>query len=243
MQIKDKVFVVDFDCTVANYDYPNGKEPWSVPGASAVLDKIHRHGGKIILSTMRSDWSKELGMFENGLSDAVAWFSDHKIPLYGIQTNPEQRSWTASPKCHGDYFIDDRNVGCPLMEFNGHMVVDWAEIDKIFFPEAVAHQQMSIETIDKEAKHINQLTPVFYMTKWREAADKYNENEKQSLTHEKWFYFTFTSAGDIIQTDTGLGAGSCVAHVRFKRLSDMYKAREEFVKAFGELAFKQALGL
>jgi len=51
---------------------------------------------------------------EDTLAPAVQWFKDNGIPLYGIQKNPTQWSWTASPKAYGQLIIDDAALGCPL---------------------------------------------------------------------------------------------------------------------------------
>ena len=48
------------------------------------------------------------------LSDAVNWFKQENIPLYGINTNPTQKYWTSSPKAYGHYMIDDSAIGVPL---------------------------------------------------------------------------------------------------------------------------------
>ena len=32
------------------------------------------------------------------LDHAIKWFDQNNIPLYGIQKDPEQESWTKSPK-------------------------------------------------------------------------------------------------------------------------------------------------
>ena len=48
------------------------------------------------------------------LTDAVHWFKENDIPLFGIQTNPEQHTWTSSPKAYGELIIDDAALGCPL---------------------------------------------------------------------------------------------------------------------------------
>jgi len=47
------------------------------------------------------------------LTDAVQWFSDNDILLYGIQKNPTQHIWTISPKAYGNLIIDDAGLGIP----------------------------------------------------------------------------------------------------------------------------------
>ena len=93
---------VDFDGTCVTHDYPRvGKDIGAVP----VLKKLTDSGHLLILNTMRS--GKEL-------DDAVQWFIDNDIPLYGVNENPTQKSWTASPKVYAHLYIDDAALGCPL---------------------------------------------------------------------------------------------------------------------------------
>ncbi len=111
------IIAVDFDGTCVTHEYPKvGKDI----GAAPVLKCLVRHGWKIILNTMRS--GKEL-------QDAVKWFEDRDIPLYGINENPAQKSWTTSPKVYAHYYVDDAAVGCPLYDVNGHRpFVSWEDI-------------------------------------------------------------------------------------------------------------------
>ena len=108
--------LVDFDGTVVTHEYPRiGKDIGAVP----VLKKIIESGHRIILFTMRS------GRY---LDVAVEWFNLDNIPLYGINTNPTQASWTTSPKALGDLIIDDTAMGVPLKydpEISDRPFVDW----------------------------------------------------------------------------------------------------------------------
>lgn len=112
---------VDFDGTVVDHRYPDIGQP--VPGAIAWLKKLQRHGAKLILFTMRSN-SPE-GSFL--LRDAVHYFEANGIRLYGVNRNPDQDSWTSSPKAYGDVYIDDSAFGCPLIQPKGFArpCVDW----------------------------------------------------------------------------------------------------------------------
>jgi hypothetical protein len=75
---------------------------------------------------MRSD-DKRRRMFL--LREAVEWFAVRGIPLYGVQTHPEQQGWTSSPKAYGDIYIDDRNLDCPLVfPEEGAPYVDWKRV-------------------------------------------------------------------------------------------------------------------
>jgi hypothetical protein len=93
-------------------------------GAQQVLSKLAKKNYKIILFTMRS--GKEL-------QDAVEWFKTNKIPLFGINSNPEQREWTTSPKVYAHFYIDDAAIGCPLHHLvsKGRPYVDWIEVENL----------------------------------------------------------------------------------------------------------------
>lgn len=117
--MKELIFAVDFDGTCVTHEYPMiGKDIGAVP----VLQKISK-SNKIILYTMRD------GKF---LDDAVEWFSDNNIPLFGINDNPEQYAWTSSRKVYANFIIDDTAIGCPLVyqdEFQ-RPYVDWNKIEQ-----------------------------------------------------------------------------------------------------------------
>lgn len=115
------VIAVDFDGTCVRHEFPEVGE--DVPMAVEVLKKIIHNGHRLILFTMRSD-RFEMGSPETPnikdvtgtfLKDAVEWFKERDIPLYGIQTNPTQSNWTTSPKAYADIYIDDAALGCPLV--------------------------------------------------------------------------------------------------------------------------------
>ncbi len=115
---------VDFDGTVVDHRYPDvGK---AVPGAITWLKRLQGMGAKIILYTMRSD-SPEHG---NRLQDAVQYLESNGIRLYGINHNPDQDSWTSSPKAYGDVYVDDAAVGCPLITIRkfARPCVDWEKV-------------------------------------------------------------------------------------------------------------------
>lgn len=116
------LIALDFDGTVVEHTYPTvGKE---VPGAVSVLQELLAKGHQLILYTMRSD---------SYLGDAVNWFKEHGIELYGIQKDPEQITWTNSTKCHAQICIDDRNLCTPLIypaAIGDRPYIDWVEIRK-----------------------------------------------------------------------------------------------------------------
>ena len=110
---------VDFDGTCVDHMYPEVGQ--DVPECVSVLRDFIARGDKIYLFTMRSGWH---------LVDAVAWFGERDIDLSGINTDPEQSSWTSSPKCFANLYIDDLAYGCPLIDIEGFSgpVVDWMDI-------------------------------------------------------------------------------------------------------------------
>lgn len=125
--------VLDFDGTVVTHDFPFvGKDIGAVP----VLRRLVERGHRLILFTMRSNGEPVLGDVETDgqyLDHAVGWFEDYGIPLYGVQTNPTQASWTTSPKAYGQLIIDDAALGAPLTWSirSDRPFVDWVKVEKI----------------------------------------------------------------------------------------------------------------
>ncbi len=112
---------VDFDGTVVDHRYPCVGDP--VPLAVDWLQRWVELGAQIVLFTMRADDPGKGDL----LQDAVDYFTKNNIPLYGINRNPDQDSWTTSPKAYGKLYIDDSAFGCPLIHpptFN-KPCVDW----------------------------------------------------------------------------------------------------------------------
>lgn len=130
------IFNIDFDGTVVTHEFPKiGKDIGAVP----ILKKLIEAGHHLILFTMRSNFIGEpgpIGSIGSGkhLDDAIDWFNKNNIPLYGIQTNPTQHTWTNSPKSYAEIMIDDSALGCPLIyneKISKRPYVDWIEIEKI----------------------------------------------------------------------------------------------------------------
>ncbi|TXG86624.1 MAG: hypothetical protein E6R13_00160 [Spirochaetes bacterium] len=138
-------FNIDFDGTVVTHAFPHvGKDIGAVP----VLKKLTDAGHQLILFTMRSDRSEKkptgdptiMDVTGNFLSDAVNWFKENDIPLYGIQSNPTQKNWTTSPKSYAEVMIDDSALGCPLKfdkELSHRPFVDWEEVERILIAEGI----------------------------------------------------------------------------------------------------------
>lgn len=135
---------IDFDGTCVTHDFPEiGKDIGAVP----VLKELVENGHRLILFTMRSDRKKkkkvngeEIVVEENVLTEAVQWFEDNGIPLYGIQKNPTQRFWTSSPKAYGHLYIDDANLGCPLIydeNVSDRPFVDWLSVRVMLMEKGV----------------------------------------------------------------------------------------------------------
>lgn len=130
MKFENIVIAVDFDGTCVTHEYPKiGQDV----GAVYVLKRLIAEGAKIILWTMRHG---------QGLKDAVKWFKDRNILLYGVNQNPTQIEWTDSPKAYAHLYIDDAALGvplclCPPVE---RPFVDWGRVESLLFNEYVKRQ-------------------------------------------------------------------------------------------------------
>lgn len=111
------IVAIDFDGTCVTNEYPRiGKEI----GAAPVLKKMTDKGIKLVLYTMRDG---------KLLEEAVQWFKDNNIPLYGVNKTPGQYKWTNSPKIFANYYIDDAAIGVPLIFDPGNKpFVDWEKL-------------------------------------------------------------------------------------------------------------------
>lgn len=128
------IIAIDFDGTCVKHAFPKIGE--SI-GAEPVLKALVRNGHKLILWTMRSnvtdpkrpadepdiDILDEPGDY---LDEAVNWFKEKGIELYAAQRNPTQDSWTTSPKCYAEMYIDDAALNCPTQRATrGRPWVNW----------------------------------------------------------------------------------------------------------------------
>ena len=131
-------FNIDFDGTCTTHDFPRvGKDI----GAARVLKKLTDNGHQLILFTMRNDSddiiNEHFEIVTKGvtyLTDAVNWFKQNDIPLYGIQKNPTQHLWTSSPKSYAQIMIDDSALGCPLIfnpVYSNKPFVDWERVEEM----------------------------------------------------------------------------------------------------------------
>ena len=113
--------VLDFDGTVVKHRYPAvGEDIGAVP----VLKLLVQNGHRLLLNTMRSRNSAGV----DTLQPAIDWFAAHDLPLYGVNENPDQHVWTASPKVYGHLYIDDGALGIPLKvdTYDAPPYVDWS---------------------------------------------------------------------------------------------------------------------
>lgn len=124
------VIAVDFDGTCVTHKFPDTGEDI---GAAPVLRRLVKAGAKLILWTMRS---------AEGLDTAVEWFAKNKIPLFGINENPLQKSWTSSPKAYAMIYIDDAALGCPLVhpDAPARPHVDWPAVEALLFPKSKSNK-------------------------------------------------------------------------------------------------------
>ncbi len=119
MKRKGKVIAVDFDGTCVSHEYPRmGKDIEAIP----VLKKLVENGHKLILFTMRTN--KEL-------KEAVKWFEDNNIELWGVNENPNQKHWSSSRKVYANLYVDDLGLGIPLAYDTDRPYVNWLEVEKL----------------------------------------------------------------------------------------------------------------
>ena len=135
--VKPIVIAIDFDGTCVSHEFPLvGNDIGAVP----VLRRLVEAGHKLILFTMRSNKSLvEKGSYNvsdaaDYLEHAVSWFIQNDIPLFGVNSNPHQKSWTESPKAFANLYIDDAALGCPLVtdvSISMNPFVSWGAIEVI----------------------------------------------------------------------------------------------------------------
>lgn len=131
------IIAVDFDGTCVSHEFPFiGKSI----GAEPILKQLVQKGHKIILNTMRDKnhmYDKKLQKVvattrydRSLLEEAEDWFKTNEIDLFSSNINPEQRSWTYSPKVYAHIYIDDAALGIPLIHEEGFRpYVDWSKVE------------------------------------------------------------------------------------------------------------------
>lgn len=126
MGIISAIIAVDFDGTVVDHRFESKTDlvPHA-PHAVRTLKDLTNSGARLILWTMRSG---------SKLDEAVQWYEDNNIPLWGVQKNPEQETWSQSPKAYAQIYIDDAALGAPLIKPEGFArpCIDWLAVRKYF---------------------------------------------------------------------------------------------------------------
>ena len=157
---KERTINIDAGGTCFTHSFPEvGKEIGAVP----VLRTLVENGHKLILFTMRCDHDFEPSsdhpeiIAEKGdyLTDAVNWFERHTIPLYGIQCNPTQYSWTKSPKSYAEFMIDDSAIGAPLvynLSISDRPFVNWHKMSYLLWQKGlITDEQLNNLQLEIEA--------------------------------------------------------------------------------------------
>lgn len=154
--------VIDFDGTCVTHAFP---AVGAAIGAASVLRALVSDGHMLLLSTMRCDHgsirptSDDPNILQEGgsyLTDALGWFKENDIPLYGVQSCPGQQSWTKSPKCYGDLYIDDSALGIPLVHSeDGKPYVDWRAVAEILFNDGIL-SDVSYDGLLKDAEFLKE---------------------------------------------------------------------------------------
>jgi hypothetical protein len=126
MKDTDIIVALDFDGTCVTHEYPR---TGSEIGAAPVLRYMAGHGFRFILYTMRGSEKSPYGA-GTVLDDAVRWFTEATgTEPYGVNMNPDQSSWTDSPKVYAQLYIDDAAFGAPLAEAPGFRpFLDWRKV-------------------------------------------------------------------------------------------------------------------
>lgn len=123
------ILAIDFDGTIVDHRFPEIGD--AVPGAFDWLKAFQEAGAKLILWTMRSDDREDGG---NYLTDAIQFCRKNGVEFWAHNTNPEQNSWTESPKAYAHVYIDDAAFGCPLRNnprLGGRPFVDWDTVGPV----------------------------------------------------------------------------------------------------------------
>jgi hypothetical protein len=152
MMEENKYYIVlDFDGTVVKHRYPDIGEDI---GAAPILRRLVKNGHSLLLNTMRSRNCEGI----DTLQPAIDWFVNEGIPLYGINENPSQKSWTSSPKVYGNIYIDDAAMGAPLKADAGAPpFIDWNLAAIYLFYQGLLSQNDILELIAEKAIDVDQV--------------------------------------------------------------------------------------
>jgi hydroxymethylpyrimidine pyrophosphatase-like HAD family hydrolase len=115
------IIAIDFDGTIVKHVYPEIGE--IIPLAIETMKYLSSQGHKLILYTMRDG---------KQLQEAVNFLKKKGVEFWGINNNPEQNTWTKSPKVYANFYIDDASIGIPLTyPADGRPFVDWYNVNKL----------------------------------------------------------------------------------------------------------------
>jgi hypothetical protein len=104
------------------------------------MRRFQEAGAQLILWTMRDDGRQLRGLDipaeitpHDGnayLTNAVDFCSVNGIEFWAHNINPEQNSWSGSPKAYGHIYIDDAALGCPRIPDSEaqRWMADWSVI-------------------------------------------------------------------------------------------------------------------
>lgn len=120
MKLKHKYIAVDFDGVLATIkEFPLLGDP--IPGASRVLNKVVKKGGKIAIWTCRSG---------SDVPKVKEFLEKNNIPYHKFNENFDEIVEVFkddSRKIFCDVYIDDRSIHCKK--------IDWLEIEELLFEE------------------------------------------------------------------------------------------------------------
>ncbi len=134
-----KIIAVDFDGTCVRHRYPAIGE--TIPNCLEVLKELMKAKHRIMLWTIRSGET---------LDEAIDWFSEKGIMLWGVNENPGQHKWSQSYKQHAHIYIDDAALGCPTSpdpEQESRKMVDWLTVRTLLVNEGIIKSQFVSEII------------------------------------------------------------------------------------------------
>lgn len=119
---KIAIITIDFDGTCVRHEFPLTGE--TLPNVVKVLKDLTNNGHKLILWTVHgSDY----------IDEAINWFKDNNIKLYGVNMTPGQSVWSDSPKAVSNLYIGDDALGTPLVypKDGGRPYVDWGLAEQL----------------------------------------------------------------------------------------------------------------
>ena len=118
------IVALDFDGTLCEHAYPAiGPDI----GAFEHLIRIQKEFPAIryILWTIRSG---------DLLKDAISWTEEQGIEFWGVNENPDQRSWSWSPKAHAHTYVDDACISAILIRpENSRPYLNWQIVGPLLY--------------------------------------------------------------------------------------------------------------